>query len=195
MLPGITNCETWCTALFSDIRKRNFIIVTVKAWAEVGVGESTDVRGVCCNSEDRNVRKMWRDKRTHTREWAETPTRVENVTEEGPMSIAKKEMSGIRNHVAVKTHAIGQRGRNMWRIFQKTVSCEHAYWRRRHARDCVGWQVCAVIRQGKYVAGRAEEGGKGDKMWRRRWRHVLSDRFGNVDLYEVQTKRNERKSV
>ena len=24
---------------------------------------------------------------------------------------------------------------------------------------------------------------------------MLSDRFGNVDLYEVQTKRNERKSV
>ena len=79
-------------------------------------------------------------------------------------------MSGICNHTAVNTHAIGQKGRNTWRIFQKTVSCKHVCWRRRHARDYVGWQVCVVIWQGKYVAGRAEKvtecGGEGDVMCR-----------------------------
>jgi hypothetical protein len=99
------------------------------------------------------------------------------------MWIAKKEMSAICNHTAVNTRAIGWRGRNAWRIFQKTVSCIHSRWRRRHARNCVGWQVSLVIQQGKYVVGRGKEGGEGDRMWRRRWwRHVLSDWFRNVDL-------------
>ena len=79
----------------------------------MGIGESTDMRGVCCNSEDRNVRKMWRDKRTHTREWAETTKRAEKVAEEGPMLIAKKEMSGIRNHAAVNTHVRAERTKHV----------------------------------------------------------------------------------
>jgi hypothetical protein len=89
--------------------------------------------------------------------------RVENVTE-GLMWIGKKEMSGICNDTAVNTRAIGQRGRNAWRIFQKTISCKHARWQRRQARNCVGWQVCVVIRQGKIC--RWKDGG------RRRWQNV-----------------------
>jgi hypothetical protein len=45
-----------------------------------------------------------RDIGTHTREWAETTKRVENITEEGPMSITKKKMSGTCNHETVNTH-------------------------------------------------------------------------------------------
>jgi hypothetical protein len=57
-----------------------------------------------------------RERDTHTHEWAETTKCVEKVIE-GPMWIAKKEMSKICDHAAVNMHASGQRGQNTWRIF------------------------------------------------------------------------------
>jgi len=84
------------------------------------------------------------------------------------------------------------RGRITWGILKKTASCKHACWRRRHARDCVDWQICVVIRQVKYVTGRAEESGEGDIMWAT---EVMSCFVRSVHKCEVQTKKNEKKSI
>jgi len=63
---------------------------------------------MCCNRENRNVRKLLRDALTHTRVWAETTNGVE-VTELGLMRIAKKEIFAICNHEAMSTNTRASR--------------------------------------------------------------------------------------